>query len=124
MLATVRGRFGETLRLAEQVLESGRRSGLADTTDLYGSVRAMVLMEQGTQQEAAFMADLLLDAARHRPGHLFEATLAGVLATFGRLPEAAAELQRVLRQALGASGPRWLAAMAALAIAASATGDR
>ena len=30
--------------------------------------------------------DLLLDAARHRPGHLFEATLAGVLATFGRLP--------------------------------------
>lgn len=124
MLATVRGRFGEALRLAEQVLESGRRAGLADTADLYGGLRGMVLLEQGTQQEVAFMADLLLDAARHRPGHLFEATLAGALATFGRLPEAAAELQRVLPQALGASGPRWLAAVAALAIAASATGDR
>ncbi len=124
MLATVRGRFGEALRLAARVLESGRRAGLADTADLYSSVRGMVVQEQGTQQEAAFGADVLLDAARHRPGHLFEATLAGVLATFGRLPEAAAELQRVLPQALGASGPRWLGAMAALAVAASATGDR
>jgi hypothetical protein len=124
MLATLRGRFGEALRLAEQVLESGRRAGLADTTDLYGTVRGMVLLEQGTPHEVAFMADLLLDAARHRPGHLFEASLAGVLATFGRLPEAAAELQRVLSQALCASGPRWLAALAALATAASAAGDR
>ena len=124
MLATVRGRFGETLRLAERVLESGRRAGLADTADLYGSLRGMALMEQGTPREAAFMADLLLDAARHRPGHLFEASLAGMLATFGRVSEAGAELQRVLPQALGASGPRWLGAMAALAMAASATGDR
>jgi len=124
MLATVRGRFSEAVRLAEQVLESGRRAGLADATDLYGAVRGMVIQEQGTEQEAAFGVGLLLDAARHRPGHLFEATLAGVLATFGRIPEAQAELQRVLPQALGASGPRWLGAMAALAVAASAAGDR
>ena len=124
MLAAMRGRFGESLRLAERVLESGRRAGLADTTDLYGAVRAMVLLEQGTPQEAAFMVELLLDAARHRPGHLFEATLAGVLATFGGLPEAGTELQRVLPQALGASGPRWLGAMTAMAVAASATGDQ
>ena len=124
MLAALRGRFGEALRIAERVLESGRRAGLADATDLYSAVRGMVVQEQGTQQEAAFGVDLLLDAARHRPGHLFEATLAGVLATFGRLPEAGSELQRVLPQALSASGPRWLGAMAALAVAASATGDR
>ena len=124
MLATLRGRFGEALRIAERVLESGRRAGLADATDLYSAVRGMVVQEQGTQQEAAFGVDLLLDAARHRPGHLFEATLAGVLATFGRLPEAGSELQRMLPQALSASGPRWLGAMAALAVAASATGDR
>ena len=124
MLAALRGRFGEALRIAERVLESGRRAGLADATDLYNAVRGMVVQEQGTQQEAAFGVDLLLDAARHRPGHLFEATLAGVLATFGRLPEAESELQRVLPQALSASGPRWLGAMAALAVAASATGDR
>ncbi|MDR2988779.1 MAG: ATP-binding protein, partial [Nocardiopsaceae bacterium] len=124
MLATVRGRFGEALRLAEEVLEAGRRAGLADTVDLYGSVRGMVMLEQGTQQEAASGAGLLLDAARRRPGHLLEATLAGLLATFGRLPEAEAELHRVLPQALAASGPRWLAATAALAVAASATGDQ
>jgi hypothetical protein len=55
MLATVRGGLG-VLRLAERVLESGRRAGLADTADLYGALRGMVLLEQGTPQEAAFMA--------------------------------------------------------------------
>ncbi len=124
MLAGLRGRFSETLRLAERVHESGRRAGLADTADLYAALRGMVLLEQGTPEQAAFIVDLLLEAARHRPGHLFEASLAGGLATFGRLAEARAELQRVLPQALSASGPRWLAAMAALAKAASATGDR
>jgi len=123
MLATLRGRFDEALRLAERVLESGRRAGLADTMDLYGAVRGMVVMERGTPQEAAFGVDMLLDAARHRPGHLFEATAAGVLARFGREAEAGAELQRVLPQALAGSGPRWLGAMAALAMAASATSD-
>jgi tetratricopeptide (TPR) repeat protein len=124
MLATLRGRFDEALRLAERVLESGRRAGLADTTDLYGAVRGMVLMERGTPHEAAFGVGLLLDAARHRPGHLFEATAAGVLARFGREAEAGAEPQRVLPQALAGSGPRWLGAMAALAMAASATSDQ
>ncbi len=123
MLASLRGRFGETLRLAERVLDSGRAAGLPDTADLYAALRGMVLLEQGTPEDADFITDLLLDAARHRPGHLFEASLAGGLAAFGRLPEAAAELQRVLPQALGASGPRWLAAIAALAVAASATSD-
>jgi hypothetical protein len=46
MLATVRGGLG-VLRLAERVLESGRRAGLADTADLYGALRGMVLLEQG-----------------------------------------------------------------------------
>ena len=124
MLATMRGRFGEALRLAEHVLASGSRIGLADTGALFATLRAVIIFEQGTAGEAAGMADMALRYARRKPGHLMEATAAGLLATFGRLPEAAAELQRVLPQALGASGPRWQGAMATLTIAASATGDR
>ena len=124
MLATLRGRFGDALRLAEQVRESGNRIGLADTSALVGLLYGMVSIEQGPPEKAAGAVDLLLDSARHQPGHLFEATAAGVLATLGRIPEAAAELQRMLPQVLPGSGPRWLAAAAGLAVAASAAGDR
>jgi len=124
MLAILRGRYGEALRLAEQVLQAGDRIGLADTPALVSLLRGMVLNEQGPPEKAAEAVDLLLDSARHQPGHLFEATAAGVLASLGRRTEAAAELQRMLPQVLRASGPRWLGAAAALAVAAGAVGDR
>jgi len=124
MLATLRGRFGDALRLAEQVLQAGNRIGLADTPALASLLRGMVLNEQGPPEKAAEAVDVLLDSARHQPGHLYEATAAGVLATLGRSTEAAAELQRALPQVLGGSGPRWLGAAAALAQAASAAGDQ
>ena len=124
MLATLRGRFGDALRLAEQVLQAGNRIGLADTPALASLLRGVVLNEQGPPEKAAEAVDLLLDSARHQPGHLYEATAAGVLATLGRNADAAAELQRALPQVLGGSGPRWLGAAAALAQAASAAGDR
>lgn len=105
MLATVRGRYGEALRLAGQVQESGTRLGLADTAPLVAQLHGMVLIEQGPPEKAAEAVDMLLDAARHQPGHLFEATAAGVLATLRRIPEAAAEVQRVLPQVLGMDEP-------------------
>ena len=70
MLATMRGRFGDALRLAEQVLQAGNRIGLADTPALAVQLRGMVLIEQGPREKAAEMVDVLLDAARHQPGHL------------------------------------------------------
>ena len=124
MLATLRGRFGDALRLAEQVEQAGNRIGLADTPALVGTLRGMVLNERGPLEKAAGAVDLLLDAARHHPGHLYEATAAGVLAALGRTPEAAAELQRALPWVLRGSGPRWLVAAAGLALAAGAAGDR
>ena len=124
MLATLRGRFGDALRLAEQVLQAGNRIGLGDTFALVSMLRGMVTNEQGPPEKAAQAVDLLLDSARHQPGHLYEATAAGVLATLGRSTAAAAELQRALPQVLGGSGPRWLGAAAALALAANAAGDR
>ena len=124
MLAALRGRFEDARRLTEEVLESGLRVGLADTVPLVGTLQGMVLIEQGTPEDATAMVDMLLDYARRQPGHLFEATAAGVLATFGRTAEAATELQRMLPQALGGSGPRWLGAMATLAVVAAAADDQ
>jgi hypothetical protein len=65
----------------------------------------------------------VLAAARYLPGHLFEATAARMLAWLGRDAEARAELDRLLPQALGGSGPRWLGAAADLAVVAAAVGD-
>jgi len=124
MLATLRGRYGEALRLAALVLQAGNRIGFADTSALVSLLRGMVLVEQGPPERAAEAVVALLDSARHQPGHLYEATAAGVLATLGRSAEAAAELQRALPQVLQGSGPRWQAAAASLAVAASAVGDR
>src|SRR5262249_1644121 len=42
MLATLRGRYGEALRLAEQVRGTGNRIGLADTPALVSTLRGMV----------------------------------------------------------------------------------
>src|SRR5262249_46237885 len=96
MLATLRGRFRDALLLAEQVQEAGNRIGLADTPALASLLRGMVLNEQGPPEKAAEAVDVLLDAARHQPGHLYEATAAGVLASLGRKTAAATELQRAL----------------------------
>jgi hypothetical protein len=69
------------------------------------------------------MADDLLAIARARPGHLYEATAAVVLAIFGQTHEAAAEMQRVLPEMLAASGPRWLGSVCGLARVAAAAHD-
>jgi hypothetical protein len=65
----------------------------------------------------------LLTLARRHPGHLFEATAARVSLLLGRDAEAGAELDRLLPRALAAAGPRWLGAMADLAVVAAAVGD-
>jgi hypothetical protein len=54
---------------------------------------------------------------------LFEATAARVMLLLGRDAEAGAELDRLLPRALAGSGPRWLGAMADLAVVAAAVGD-
>src|SRR5262249_56412161 len=65
--------------------------------------------------------DALLTRARGRPGHLYEALAARLLAMLGREAEASAELQRLLPRALASAGPRWLGAIADLAVVAVAT---
>ena len=124
MLAALRGRFADARRLTDEVAESGRRAGRADTEALVSTLRGMVFMEQGTHEEAASAVGLLLDYARRQPGHLMEATAAGVLAAVGRTAEAAAEMARVLPQVLHGSGPRWVGAVASLTLVVSTTHDR
>jgi hypothetical protein len=125
MLATIRGRFDEALRLIAQVAEQGRHVGLSDTERLVATLRGAValLREEPPTPEAEAALEVLRAFARRSPGHLYEATAARLLVSLRRTPEAGLELQRSLPLVLAGSGPRWLGAAADLAVVAVRTGD-
>jgi len=107
MLAIVRGRFEAAAALAGQVSEQARRIGMPDAERLTMTVRGLIDAEQGDERSGAAAAEVFDQMARRFPGHLYEATLARILAVLGRTSEAAALLERLLPQTLAASGPRW-----------------
>jgi len=119
MLATVRGRFDAAAELAAQVAVRAREVGLADTDRLIGTLRAAIAAQHG---EFDSLVEPFQDLARRLPGHFYEANAARALAESGRHGEAGLELERILPTVLTGSGPRWLGAMADLAIVA-ALGD-
>jgi tetratricopeptide (TPR) repeat protein len=123
MLAALRGRFPAVLALAEQVEDEGRRVGLPDLDRLLAAVRGAVIREQGERGAAEEALETIYLVARLLPGHLYTSTSARILSQLGRRDEAAAELQRLLPQALVASGPRWLGAMTDLAVVAVDTNN-
>jgi len=124
MLAILRGRFGAAAALAGQVSEQARRIGLPDAERLTTTVRGLIDAEQGDEHSWAAAAETIDQTARRFPGHLYEATVARILALLGRTSEAAALLERLLPQTLAASGPRWLGAVTDLsAVAAEAGGQ-
>jgi hypothetical protein len=119
MLATVRGRLDTAEVLAGQVAARGHQVGLTDTDRVVASVRGQLALLRGT---AGTQVDELRALARRLPGHFYEATLARALAESGRDTEAALELARLLPTVLAGSGPRWLGAVADLAIVAARYG--
>ena len=123
MLAILHGRFEQAGLLTAEVGREADRIGLPDAALITGTLRGPVALELGFTGEWERAPDMMLAYARERPGHLLEATAARVLTALGRLDEAAAELARLLPRALASSGPRWLGAMADLAVVAAATGD-
>jgi len=123
MLAVLRGRFDQANRLIKEVAEGAQRAQMADAEALTGTLAWSVAAERGAAAGAEIALEHVLAAARRRPGHLFEATAARILAQLGRDAEAGAELERLLPRALADSGPRWLGAMADLAVVADAVGD-
>ena len=96
---------------------------MADAEAITGTLAWSVAAERGTSAGWETGVAALLTAARRQPGHLFEATAARILAQAGRIGEAGAELERLLPRALASSGPRWLGAMADLAVVATAVGN-
>ncbi|HEX5302937.1 MAG TPA: AAA family ATPase [Streptosporangiaceae bacterium] len=122
MLAVLRGRFDEAVRLTGEVAEAARRIKLPDAEAITGTLAGLVMAERGTLAEAESGVAYLLTAAVRQPGHLFEATAARILTEIGRTAEAAAELERLLPRALAASGPRWVGALADLSLVAARTG--
>jgi len=123
MLAILRGRFDDSRQLIEKVAETARRARMADAEALAGTLAWSVAAERGTSDGWEIPVEALLTAARRQPGHLFEATAARMLVRTGQIAEAGAELDRLLPRALAASGPRWLGAMADLAVVAAAVGN-
>lgn len=119
MLAVLRGRFELASQLTGQVAESARQAGLADAEAITGTLTGTVAMERGPSAWWETMVRAMLAVARRQPGHLFEAAPARALLLLGRDTEAATELERLLPQALASSGPRWVGAMADLAVVAA-----
>ncbi|GAB2808096.1 hypothetical protein GCM10027176_11400 [Actinoallomurus bryophytorum] len=120
MLATVRGRFDVAEALTAEVAERGRRVGLADTERLVGSLRGAVAALRGDHTS---LVAPWQDQARRRPGHFYEAMAARSLLESGREVEAGLELERLLPSVLAGSGPRWIGAVADLAVVASQVGE-
>jgi tetratricopeptide (TPR) repeat protein len=123
MLAGLRGRFPAALMLADEVEDQGCRIGLPDLERLVGAIRGAVLREQVDDAEIGPAVKTFYVLARRMPGHLYEATAARILSQVGRHDEAAAELQRLLPQAMAASGPRWLGAVTDLSVVAVETNN-
>ena len=121
MLAAMRGRFGEAAELAEQFRAAGRALRMPDTEQLYATLRAAVAVEQGSA-EIGDVA-VLWDLARRHPGHHYEASAAFAMLMAGRVVEAGVELTRCVPQLKEPSGPRWLRAVAELAVVAFATDE-
>jgi hypothetical protein len=123
MLAILRGRFDDACGLIEKVAQAARRAAMADAEALTATLAGAMTVEHDscTGREAGVQA--LLAVARRQPGHLFEATAARISLLAGRDAEAGAELDRLLSRALAGSGPRWLGALADLAVVAAGVGD-
>ena len=119
MLAILRGRFDDASQLIEEVAREARRARMADTEAITRTLTEAVAAERGPSTGRESRVEELLTAARRQPGHLFEATAARILVSLGRDAEAGAELDRLLCRALAGSGPRWLGAMADLAVVAA-----
>ena len=115
LLAMIRGRFDQAGRLTAEVADAGRRAGLADTARLTASLTGRLASLRGDPVRVDGLADL----ARRLPGHFFEATAARALAESGRRREALLELDRLLPAVLAGTGPRWIGAVADLALVAS-----
>ena len=124
MLAILRGRFQAAAALAGQVSEQARRIGMPDAERLIMTVSGLIDAEQGDERSWEAAAEAFDQMARRFPGHLYEATLARILAILGRTSEAAALLERLLPQTLAASGPRWLGAVTDLSAVAAEVGRR
>ena len=122
MLAILRGRFEAAAALARQVSERARRLGMADAERLAMTLTGTIDAEQGDERSWEAGVETFDRMARRFPGHLYEATMARILAGLGRTSEAAALLEQLLPQTLAASGPRWLGAVTDLSAVAAEAG--
>lgn len=123
MLAALRGRFDEALALAQEALEQATSVGLPDAENLRGALSLPIVIERDLAALAELAGRTLPEVIRRHPGHYYEASAAATYALLGREVEASLELERILPQLLTGSGPRWLGAMANVALTVTELGD-
>ncbi|MFC3500080.1 AAA family ATPase [Micromonospora krabiensis] len=116
VLALVRGRLEAAEALIAEVSQAGRRIGLADTDRLTATLAGRLATLRG---DAASQVEPLRELSRKLPGHFFEVTAARALAESGRVAEALLDVERLLPALLRGAGPRWVGAVADLALVAS-----
>ena len=76
MLAIFRGRYDEANSLIEDVIEMGRRTGLAETERLAGSLRGTILMDRATHEEVGSNSWRLVRRRQVPARHFVEGTAA------------------------------------------------
>ena len=123
-LAILRGRFDVGTELMAEFSARARQIGMPDVERLESAVLAAVDIERGGEPEWEAGRERISAAARRFPGHLYEATEARILLALDRRTEAASQLERLLPQALAASGPRWLGAVTDLSAVAAGVGNQ
>ncbi|GAA1617920.1 hypothetical protein [Actinoplanes couchii] len=111
-----RGRLAAADSLTDQAEEAGHRAGISDTNRLTAGLRGQLALLRG---QPGPPIEPLREMARTVPGQFFGATVARVLLAAGRDDEALLELDRVLPAVLAGTGPRWLGAVADLAVVAA-----
>ncbi|MFI7608261.1 AAA family ATPase [Micromonospora sp. NPDC049366] len=116
VLALARGRFATADALIAEVSQVGRRVGLADADRLTATLAGRLATLRG---DAASQVEPLRELSRKLPGHFFEVTAARALAESGRVAEALLDVERLLPSLLAGTGPRWVGAVADLALVAS-----
>src|SRR5215467_1607579 len=123
-LAMMRGRFDVGTELMAEFSARARQIGMPDVERLESAVLAALDIERGGEPEWESGRERISAAARRFPGHLYEATEARILLALDRRTEAASQLERLLPQALAASGPRWLGAVTDLSAVAAGVGNQ
>ncbi len=124
MLAQISGRYDEQLRQGEAAYQAAVLAGMPDAERLRMAHRGPVERDCGTGTDYLETGVAMLgELAELMPGNYYEADVAFLLLSLGRITEARTELALALPPLLASSGYRWLPSAIQLASVAAVVGS-